>query len=54
MLTYIFRSEAEESVRETDEDSIRHDVLHPANHLHPHLELRELLRDVVVLHIELQ
>lgn len=54
MLTYIFRSEAEESVWETDEDSIRHDVLHPAKHLHPHLELRELLRDVVVLQIGLQ
>lgn len=54
MMTYRYRSEAVDSIWETDEDSIRHDVLHPADHLHPHLELREVLRDSAVLKISLQ
>ncbi len=52
--TYSFRSEAEEPIREIDEDSIRHDVLHPADHLHPPLELREVFGDAVVLQTGLQ
>lgn len=52
--TYSFRSEAEEFIREIDEDSIRHDVFHPADHLHAHLELREVFGNAVVLQTSLQ
>lgn len=39
--THSFGREAEQAVREVDEDAIGHDALHPAHHHHPDLQLGE-------------